>query len=83
MGGKFFERCLRNFPKNVCEFLFLLLTQRELFFADVAGIRRLGLVTWPKSVPICPFYIYLDFSIFRFLKLNGLFCFWDFDGLLN
>ena len=31
-----------------------------------------------------PYYDFcLDFSFLLFLKFNGLFCFWDFDGLLN
>ena len=31
-----------------------------------------------------PYYDFcLDFSFLLFLKFNGLFCFWDFDGLLK
>ena len=50
-GGKSFEKCLGDFLKVVCRILFFLLTQQELFFADVAEIKRLGLVTWQKGPP--------------------------------
>ena len=57
MFEKFFERCLRNFSKDVFFLFFFFLffaDAAEIVFVDVAEIRRLVLVTWQKSVPICP-----------------------------
>ena len=62
---KFFEKCLRDFSKEV------FFDAAEIVFADVAKIRRLGLVTAQKSCPMTAKHHYLlDISskVFGFIQ---------------